>query len=192
MTVALKSLIRPSLDFPKPGYVYWDTSPLFSSSTEFRNALKQIAAHIEWCNATCIAAVESKGFTLGGALASMLGIPLVLIRKPGLSPGEVHEVQFRKEYGEGTYQLKKNDIKKFDRVYLTYDILAEAGATLAAKKLIEASSAAMVGAGYVVELEYLGARAELGSLPVLSLLQIEDEDRAREISTVSQSSLSRL
>lgn len=172
MPSCLKETVKATLDFPKPGVCYWDTTPLFESPALLKEVLETFAEHIKQTGANCLAAIEAKGFPLGGALAASLGLPLIFIRKPGLTPGAVHEVQFVKEYGTAAYQLKKDLRLSQKRAYLLYDIFAGPGATLAAKELLEKSNFSVIGAGYLLELEYLNGREALGSLPILSLTKI--------------------
>lgn len=170
-------IIHATEDFPKEGVLYWDSLPLFRNAELLYQAVADIAGHIELCQATCLAAIEAKGFLLGGALASSTQLPLVAIRKQGLSPGELYEEKFKKEYGDGVYQMKCGELQGGERVYLVYDILAEAGATQAAINLVQRFGARVVGAGYIVELLYLNGRGNLAPLSIKSLIQVTEEKR---------------
>lgn len=176
----LNSCLRAAHDFPKPGVKYWDTTPLLCSPPLFRRAVAAFRAHLADLEATCIAAIEAKGFPIGAAVAYAAELPLILLRKPGLTPGRTRERSFVKEYGTGAYQLKADALRGGERIYLLYDILAGPGATQAAAGLIGDAVAILVGAGYVVELEYLQGRQALSPLALCSLVRIAHPDAAPE------------
>jgi adenine phosphoribosyltransferase len=182
-------------DFPKKGIVYWDFTPLLENPEAFRSAVSEIKNHFSDSNSNSdsnlkshsdsssrmnkIAAIESKGFILGSALSYEMKLPLALIRKPGLIPGDCCSEKFEKEYGFGEYQIKKSLFSKEDKVLLVYDILAGAGATKAAISLIEKSGAEVVGCAYIIELEYLDGRKDLPLLDIFSLVKIREKDLPR-------------
>lgn len=163
-------------DFPKEGVLYWDFTPILFHPAVFRNAITDIIEHFKNKGITKIAAIEAKGFTIGAALAYEMQIPLVLIRKPELTPGKVLREKFVKEYGMGEYQIKEGVISETDKVLIVYDIMAGAGATRAAINLAEKSKAKVVGCTYVIELEYLSGRKELDGYDLFSLIKIKDKN----------------
>jgi len=163
-------------DFPKEGVLYWDFTPLLSHPAAFRSAIADIIKHFKNKGVTKIAAIEAKGFTIGVALAYEMHLPLVLIRKPELIPGKVLSKKFVKEYGVGEYQIKEGIISEKDKVLIVYDIMAGAGATNAAISLVEESKAKVVGCAYVIELEYLFGRKEVGDYELFSLIKIRDKN----------------
>lgn len=163
-------------DFPKKGVLYWDSTPLYQHPRLLREVVAAMTQHVKIVGADSLVAIEAKGFLLGGALSYATALPLVTIRKAGLTPGEVEQSKFIKEYGDGVYQLRANALAGH-RSYLLYDILASAGATRAALDLIAKCKGTAVGAGYIVELEYLSARSELSPLPIFSLLKISERRR---------------
>jgi adenine phosphoribosyltransferase len=169
-----KNYIQSHLDFPKPGVLFWDFSPLLASPDAFASAIQEIASHYREQRITKIAAIEAKGFTIGSALAHFMRIPLQLVRKPGLIPGEVDHAKFVKEYGFGEYQVKSNSFSSEDRVLVVYDIMAGPGASRAALQLIESQGARVVGCSYIVELEYLRGREELPGYDLFSLVKIKE------------------
>src|SRR3989344_1060583 len=118
-------------DFPKPGVIFWDFTPLHESPEAFADAIKDLSDNFKNKKITKIVAIEAKGFIIGGALAQKMHLPLVLMRKPGLTLGEVYSEKFEKEYGFGEYQIKKDKIETSDRVLIVYDILAAPGAVAA-------------------------------------------------------------
>jgi len=163
-------------DFPKEGVIFWDFTPLLENPGIFKKAIKDITNHFKNKGITKIVAIEAKGFTMGGALASTMKKPLVLIRKPGLIPGKVLSENFIKEYGKGEYQIKQDSVNQNDRVLIVYDIMAGAGATKAAINLIEKQGAEVVGCAYIIELEYLQGRKELEKYDLFPLVKISKKE----------------
>lgn len=159
-------------DFPKPGVIYWDFTPLISNPLLFKQSIIAIRNHFQNCNINKIAIVEAKGFIIGSALAFAMNLPLICVRKPGLTPGIVFSEKFEKEYGFGEYQIKKGVVSKRDRVLIVYDILAGSGPTQAAIHLIEKSGGTVAGCAYVIELEYLHGREKLTGYNLYSLVKI--------------------
>lgn len=165
-------------DFPEDGVTYWDVTPLLQDPDLVRSAVAEILAHFASQDKEfdCVAAIEAKGFTIGSCLAYKLQKPLVLIRKPGLLPGETNNVQFRKEYGQGEYQLQDRDVQGGDRILLFYDILAGPGATRAGIELLEQAGGHVKGCAYITELEYLNGREQLSAYDLFSLVTLSRED----------------
>lgn len=164
--------IESQQDFPKTGVRYWDFTPLLENPVAFRQAISNIKSHFKDKRITKIAAIEAKGFTIGAALAYEMSLPLILIRKPALTPGRTISEKFTKEYGKGEYQIKEKAVKNGDRVLIMYDIMAGPGATKAAINLVKKAGAKVVGCAYVIELEYLHGREELERYDLFSLAKI--------------------
>lgn len=167
--------IETHADFPKKGVVYFDTTCLLQEPKIFQKAVNQIENHFKNKTITKIAAIESKGFPLGTAIAKDLELPLSLIRKPHLTPGKTNIQKFIKEYGFGEYQVKIDAFNKNDKVLIVYDIFAGSGATDAAIKLVEKSGAKVIGCAYIVELEYLHGRKDLESYDCFSLVKYSEK-----------------
>lgn len=170
-----RPFVKSFLDFPKPGVVYFDFTPLLANPAAFRQAVLDIKDHFQDRTVTKIAAIEAKGFTLGAALAYEWSKPLVLIRKPELSPGEVDAEKFAKEYGYGEYQLKAGQFCQGDRVLIIYDIMAGAGATRAAMNLVARAGGVVAGCAFVIELSYLSGREALSGVDLFSLVKIQSQ-----------------
>jgi len=162
-------------DFPRKGVIFWDFTPLLRNPKVFKQAISDIKKHFKGKRVTKIAAIESKGFTIGTALSYEMKKPLCLIRKPGLIPCKVLSENFEKEYGSGEYQIKKGVFKKADKVLIVYDILAGPGATKAAINLIKRTGANVIGCAYVIELSYLKGRESLKGYDLFSLVQIKEK-----------------
>lgn len=174
----LSRYIRSFQGFPKPDVTYRDFTPLLENPDIFQQAIDRIRQHYADRDITHIAAIEAKGFILGSALAYAMHLPLTLIRKPGLIPGETGKCTFIKEYGTGEYQIKKKAFPEGNRFLLVYDILAGGGATKAAIQLLESQKANISGCAYVIELTALSGREALHGIDVFSLVKIgiESED----------------
>ena len=167
-----RSLVRCYPDFPKEGVLFWDFSYLLKDVHARNTANQEIKEFLRDKKIDAIAAIESKGFTLGAILAHELQVPMVLIRKPNLVPGEVYSQEFVKEYGTGEYVIKADAVLPKERIVVVYDIMAGSGASKAAISLIEKSGGVVAGLAYVTELEYLGGREELAGYDILSLVRI--------------------
>ena len=155
--------------------IFWDFTPLLENPKVFKEAISDIKKHYQSKKITKIAAIESKGFTIGTALAMDMEKPLCLIRKPNLIPGAIISRKFEKEYGFGEYNIKKDAFKKGDHVLIVYDIFAGPGATKAAIELIEETGATVVGCTFVIELLYLGGHESLAGYDMFSLVKIEEK-----------------
>jgi len=168
----LRDYIQSYTDFPKPGVVYWDFTPLLAEPAALKQAIGRISDHFTASGITRIAAIEAKGFTLGSCLAYAMDKPLLLIRKPELVPGEVDSEKFEKEYGFGEYQLKSGQLGQGDSVLIVYDIMAGAGAARAAINLVSRAGAKIAGLAFAIELGYLGGREQLAEYDLFSLVTI--------------------
>lgn len=171
----IEQYIESCPDFPKPGVLFWDFVPLLAEPSIFKLAIQRIKTHYLNKHISHIVAIEAKGFAIGAALAYEMGLPLLLIRKPGLIPKKINTASFVKEYGDGEYQMKANSLENGNQVLIIYDILAAPGATEAAIQLVESQGALVSGCAYVIELEYLNGRQSLGNYDLFSLVKIKDQ-----------------
>lgn len=167
----LKNHIRNIPDFPKPGITFRDISTLLLEPEAFRQALDEMQ---EWLDSpgevAKIAAIESRGFLFGAALADRMNLGLVLIRKSGKLPGDVHEEAYDLEYGTDTLELHKDAIKPGEKVFLVDDLLATGGTGAAAIRLVEKSGGTVTGAGFLIELDALEGRQSIPDHHVVSLI----------------------
>ncbi|MCF7805615.1 MAG: adenine phosphoribosyltransferase [Candidatus Marinimicrobia bacterium] len=166
----LKQHIRNIPDFPRPGIMFRDISTLLLEPEAVKTVLDALEDHFKDLDATKIAGIESRGFIFAAALADRMNLGLVLIRKSGKLPGDVHEESYDLEYGTDTLELHKDAIGESDNVILIDDLLATSGTMSAAVRLIEDAGGAVGGIGVVVELDALGGREALDDYNLYSLI----------------------
>lgn len=158
----LKAFVREIPDFPKPGILFKDITPLLGNPSAFAatlDALEQAAAKR---TPGCIVGIESRGFVFGAPLALRMGLPFVPVRKPGKLPGRHVSVEYSLEYGESQLDLHADAMAPGTRACIVDDLLATGGTALAAAKLVEMLGGVVAGFGFVIELEFLAGRARLG------------------------------
>lgn len=171
-----KNYVRSYKDFPKKDVLFWDFTYLLKDVEARRSALNEIIEFLKDKKVDKIAAIESKGFTIGSMLAYELDLPLVLIRKPNLIPGNYYSEEFIKEYGTGEYQIKDDAINQNENVLIVYDIMAGSGASKAGINLVEKCGGKVSGLVYITELEYLNGRADLKDYDIFSLVRVKEKN----------------
>jgi adenine phosphoribosyltransferase len=168
--VDLKSKIRDIPDFPKPGIVFKDITPLFQDADAFKYAVDCLVKHYEGWDLDAIVGIEARGFMVGAPLAYLLGIGFIPIRKPGKLPADVISANYDLEYGSNTLELHRDAIKPGQRVLLVDDLLATGGTMCAAAKLVEQLGGQVAGLAFLIELGFLNGRQGLTSYDIYSLL----------------------
>ncbi len=171
----LKEYIRNVPDFPKPGIMFRDITPLLSAPEAFRFAIKQFADRFRSAKPTAILAAESRGFIFAAPLAIELGAAFVPVRKPGKLPYETRKFQYDLEYGSDTLEMHVDAVEPGARVLLVDDLLATGGTIEACLKLAEESQAEIVGCAFLIELTFLNGRDRLKNQDVFSLLKYDGE-----------------
>ena len=166
-----KRYIRDVPDFPKPGILFRDITPLLQHGPTFRKVTDQLAQRYRDQRIDAIVAVESRGLVFGAALADRLGAGLILVRKKGKLPSKTIQVSYTLEYGEGVLEAHDDSLTPGQRVVLIDDLLATGGTMGAAVRLIEHFKAEIIEVAFVVELLDLRGRGGLGRYPVWSLIQ---------------------
>lgn len=170
-----KEYVKSYKDFPKKDVLFWDFTYLLKDVKARKKAIEEIKDFLKDKKVDKIAAIESKGFTIGAMLAYELDLPLVLIRKPNLIPGEYYSESFVKEYGTAEYQIKKDAIQKEENVIIVYDIMAGSGASQAGINLVEKCGGNVAGIAFITELEYLNGRENLKEYDIFSLVKVKEK-----------------
>jgi adenine phosphoribosyltransferase len=171
--VDIKALIRTVPDFPKPGILFRDITTLLKHADGFRAVVERLGAAYRGQGIDKIAAIESRGFIVGAALAYALNAGFVPIRKAGKLPAENFGHDYGLEYGTDRLEMHTDAIRQGERVLLVDDLIATGGTAEAALKLIETAGGSVVGCAFVIELPDLGGRKRIEKLglPVLALCE---------------------
>ena len=167
----LKDYIRDIPDFPQPGILFRDITPLLKSPEAFNYAIEQMSQKCQNLQVDAIVAVESRGFIFGAPLACQIGKPFIPVRKEGKLPGETVSVAYTLEYGSNVMEMHLADVNEGDRVLIVDDVLATGGTLLATTELVEKAGGQVAGIGLLIELEGLGGRNVLGHYDIFSLIQ---------------------
>lgn len=167
----LKAIIRDVPDFPQPGILFRDITPLLGDAAAFRAVLDALCVDARERGADAIVGIESRGFLFGAPLADRLGLPFVPVRKPGKLPAARMSVDYSLEYGESRLDIHSDALRPAARAYIVDDLLATGGTARAAAKLVELIGGEVAGFGFVIELEALGGRATLAAYPLFSLVR---------------------
>lgn len=166
----LKNKIRDIPDFPKPGILFKDITPLVKDPATLRLAVHQLLHPFLGREITVVAGMEARGFIFGSLVAWELGVGFVPLRKPGKLPYEVQSIAYDLEYGSATLEAHIDAFDANDKVLLIDDLLATGGTAKASCQLIEALGASVVACAFVVELDALLGREKLAGYEVHSLL----------------------
>jgi len=157
----IKSVIRDVADFPKPGIVFKDITPILHNQSLCNEIVNEFAATMANKNIHAIVGVESRGFLFGFALANKLNIPFVLARKAGKLPYKKIQYEYDLEYGSSVLEMQIEDIQPNWNVVVHDDLLATGGTAFAAAKLIEMQNANVAGFTFLVELDFLKGKEKL-------------------------------
>jgi adenine phosphoribosyltransferase len=162
--------IRDIPDFPKPGIVFKDITPLLADPGAFRETIDRLADGFRG-RVDTVLGIESRGFIVGAAVAYALGTGLALVRKPGKLPFRTHAVHYELEYGRDTLEIHHDAIGAGHRVLLVDDLLATGGTARAAAELVGRCGGTIVALSFIVELAFLEGRKRLGGHEVHSLIR---------------------
>ena len=166
----LRQYIRDVPDFPKPGILFKDITPLLRSPEALEAAVQGLAEPYRDQRISNIVAIESRGFIFGSCVARILGAGFVPIRKPGKLPWTTRRNEYKLEYGTDVVEIHDDALTADDRVVIIDDVLATGGTAAAAAALVKEFGATIVGAAVVIELDFLEGRKRL-DVPVHSLIR---------------------
>lgn len=168
----LKAKIRDIPDFPRPGVLFKDITPLLSNPATLRLAVHQLLHPFLGLDITRVAGMEARGFIFGSLVAWEMGVGFVPLRKPNKLPYDVRSVSYDLEYGSATLEAHIDALGVGDRVLLVDDLLATGGTAKASCELIESFGAEVIACAFVIELESLKGREKLADYNVHTLLRL--------------------
>jgi len=167
----LRANVRDVPDFPKPGILFKDITPLLLEPTLFRKIISLFVQRTENVGATKVAGIDARGFLFGTTVAHELGVGFVPLRKKGKLPYKTYSHSYELEYGKAEIEVHTDAFSKGDSVVLIDDLLATGGTAEAAIALIEKSGATLKEVQFVIELDFLKGREKLESVPIYSILR---------------------
>jgi adenine phosphoribosyltransferase len=172
-SVRLADYVRSIPDFPKPGILFRDITPLLASPVAFREAIDELAERFRNERVDVVAAAEARGFIFAAPLALQLDVGFVPVRKPGKLPFDTHAFHYELEYGTDTLEVHTDGFAKGQRVLLVDDLLATGGTMGACCRLVEHAGAMVAGCAFVIELVGLEGAKRLAPHTIFSLLRYE-------------------
>ncbi|MDA1017549.1 MAG: adenine phosphoribosyltransferase [Planctomycetota bacterium] len=175
MTIALDCHIRTIPNFPKPGIMFRDITPLLAHPQAFRESITQLADHFRDQGVTHVAAAEARGFIFATPLALELNAGFIPVRKPGKLPFDTQAFHYELEYGTDSLEMHIDALREGDRVLMVDDLLATGGTMRACIQMAENSKAVVVGCAFLIELTFLPGRKKLGDYNIVSLIKYDEE-----------------
>lgn len=167
----LNDHIREIPDFPKPGILFRDITPLLSHPEALRYTIDLMAEQVADLKPDYIAGIESRGFIFGVPLACRMGVGFAPVRKPGKLPAATYSAEYALEYGTDRVELHQDAFRPGSRVLIVDDLIATGGTAAATVELVRKTGSEIAGFGFVIELTGLAGRNNLPDLPIVSLLQ---------------------
>jgi adenine phosphoribosyltransferase len=169
----LRELIRDIPDFPQPGIMFKDATPLLANPPALERAVEALAEHARPLGVDFVVAPEARGFILGAAIAARCGAGFIPVRKPGKLPYETRSVSYELEYGIDELHMHVDALGDGARVLLHDDLIATGGTMAAIEELVERAGATVAGVSFLMELSFLGGRERLRSRDVFSLIRFD-------------------
>jgi len=166
----LRAAIRDVADFPKPGILFKDITPVLSNPELLKIAVEAFVDATRPLGVSKVIGIESRGFILGAPAALSLGIGFVPVRKKGKLPWECEAISYALEYGEATIEMHRDSVQPGEKVVIIDDLLATGGTAKAAISLVSRLGGEVVEAQFLIELGFLSGRAALGSTATRSFL----------------------
>lgn len=166
----LEDHVRDVVDFPRPGIVFKDITPLLGDREAFGLTIDAIAAHFAGHRVDTVLGVEARGFIVAAPVAYRFGAGFVPVRKAGKLPGETEAEEYDLEYGTDRLEIHRDAVSPGDRVLIVDDVIATGGTVAATIRLVEKLGASVVGLAFVIELAFLRGREKLEGYDALSLI----------------------
>ena len=167
----LRSAIRDVVDFPKPGIVFKDITPILADGKLFRESVTLLCETAGGATIDKVVGIDARGFIFASAVADRLGVGFVPVRKKGKLPWKTRQTAYALEYGEAIVELHEDAVKPGESVLLVDDLLATGGTAAAAVKLLDELGAKLVGISVLIELSFLQGRSKLSPHPVNSIIR---------------------
>ncbi|MCC7535193.1 MAG: adenine phosphoribosyltransferase [Deltaproteobacteria bacterium] len=167
----IKSLVRPVPDFPKPGILFRDITPMLAEPRAFNATLDIVAEEFAGQRIDAIVGIESRGFIFGASLASRMAVGFVPARKPGKLPVAVERVEYALEYGTDALEMHRDSLGAGRRVLVVDDVIATGGTAWAACELVRRLKAEPVAVACVIELTFLPGRGRVAPVPLFTVVQ---------------------
>lgn len=171
MAYAFEALIQDVPEFPKPGIVFKDITPVLADPKAFAEITEAFAKRWAGERLDAIVGAESRGFIFAAALSQAMGVGMGLIRKPGKLPRETHSESYALEYGTDSLEIHQDAFAKGARVLVIDDVLATGGTAAACVELVRRAGGTAVGCAFLMELDFLAGREKL-TVPVQSLVHV--------------------
>jgi adenine phosphoribosyltransferase len=170
MNDQLKSAVRDIPEFPKPGIIFKDITPILQNGTLFRAAIDAIAVRHQGAKIDAVVGIDARGFIFAAAVAYKLGVGFVPVRKKGKLPYKTIETSYTLEYGNETVQMHVDAFPKNANVLIVDDLLATGGTASAAAELVNKIGGKVVGIDFLIELSFLNGRDRLKQYPVNAVI----------------------
>jgi adenine phosphoribosyltransferase len=167
---AMKALIRDVPDFPQPGIVFKDITPLLADELAFSSVIDLIVVHFGRGTVDKVVGIEARGFILASPVAYHFGAGFVPVRKVDKLPWETEAAEYELEYGTATLEIHKDGVAPGERVLIVDDVLATGGTARATAELVERIGGKVVGIACLIELGFLGGRSRLGNHDLFTLI----------------------
>lgn len=166
----LAGCIRDIPDFPKPGVVFKDITPLLADAAAFSSAIDGIASHFADHPVDVVLGIEARGFIIAAPVAYRFGAGFVPVRKAGKLPWEIERQEYELEYGTDLLEIHRDAVRPGQRVLIVDDVMATGGTAAATARLVDKLGGEVVGFGFIIELGFLNGRTKIPAYDTVSLL----------------------
>jgi adenine phosphoribosyltransferase len=178
-SASLAEWVRPIPDWPKPGVLFRDLTPLWADGRAWSRAVSALARPFDAAPPELVLGIEARGFLVASALAARWGAGIVLARKPGKLPAATHREDYELEYGRASLESHQDLLRPGTRILLADDVIATGGTAAAALAMVRALKCVPVGYAFLVEIAFLGGRAKLGNdIPISSVIIFDGDGKA--------------